>query len=83
MKTFRHLSPQLYSSNKSLYLHYSSCNAFVHAVHCRLPFHTTFPTLNSVHVEFSVGGHEYLLFLTISEYEKLLGYSFMHIDEEL
>lgn len=72
-----------YSRLKACTLHLATINDFVNAVHCRLPFSVTFPTLNVVHISFTHCNQTKTLYLTVREFEDIIGYSLMHIDDIL
>lgn len=68
---------------KTLSLHLAKINDFVNAVHCRLPFTVTFPTLHTVLISFEHCGEEKTLYLPLEDFEDIIGYSLMHIDDVL
>lgn len=81
MSHYKPLNSSLYLCDRAQYLHNHCINCFVSALQNRLPFEVTFPTLHLVDITFCYGGHDYLLQLQIGEFEALLSYTFMHIDD--
>lgn len=77
------VTSELYRKDFPTFQHQALVNSFVHAIHCRLPYELSFLTGNVVSIVFSVGGHSYLLNMEISEFEKVMSYALMHIDDVL
>lgn len=77
------LTSELYKKDFPTFEHQSLVNSFVCSILCRLPFEVSFPTGNVVSILFYVGGHSNLLNMEISEFEKVMSYAFMHIDDLL
>lgn len=81
MNNYKEVTSRLYRENFSQFQKNSCINGFVHAIHCRLPFEVSFLTSNLVSVVYSVGGHSYLLNLEIREFDEIMSYALMHIDD--
>lgn len=78
---YKPINSALYLRDRQTYLHYQCINNFVSALQTRMPFEVTFPGLNLVDITFCHGGHSHLLQLQLGEFEALMSYAFMHIDD--